>query len=160
MIKEKCTCDCRENDEEDEDGESDSNSSYEEVSHHRHVDLASCVKFCRKSNRLCIPFKPDTFTEFLKKAEIDLRQKANHTNTTQSAQEELMTCLGLILKDRLQKLWREKKIEELVYYLILKIVPFPTHVLIFLTLHSVVVTSYVCFPMLSLTNTTNSSRIS
>jgi hypothetical protein len=36
-----------------------------------------------------------------------------------------MICLGLILKDRLQKLWREKKIEELVYYLILKIVRFP-----------------------------------
>ena len=32
-----------------------------------------------------------------------------------------MICLGLTLKDRLQTLWREKKIEELVYYLILKV---------------------------------------
>ena len=86
MIKDQCKCDCDvENDIliDDEfyenmlyDTKMSNNSNNSEFSSPRSIYFPGCVKYCKETNRFCIPFKPDTFTTFLKKAEVNLRKKA------------------------------------------------------------------------------------
>ena len=64
----------------------------------------------------------EAFTEFLSKAEVDIGTQAKHASTREAAQEELLICLGVTLKDKLQSLWRYKKSEEMIKLLFLKVV--------------------------------------
>ena len=64
----------------------------------------------------------EAFTEFLSKAEVDIGMQAKHASTREAAQEELLICLGVTLKDKLQSLWRYKKSEEMIKLLFLKVV--------------------------------------
>ena len=64
----------------------------------------------------------EAFTEFLSKAEVDIGMQAKHASTREAAQEELLICLGVTLKDKLQTLWRYKKSEEMIKLLFLKVV--------------------------------------
>ena len=60
--------------------------------------------------------------EFLSKAENGIATHIKHANTKEAAQEELVSCIGTCLKERLQSIWRAKKGEELAKFLFLKLV--------------------------------------
>ena len=59
FIKENCTCDCRENAEDENGSES---SDY--VAQPRHVDLASCIRYCKKTSTFMIPFHVISLHQF------------------------------------------------------------------------------------------------
>ena len=63
-------------------------------------------------------------TEFLSKAEIELCLQAKHASTKEAAQEELIICIGMTLKDKFQNLWRYKKSEETTKLMFFKLVAF------------------------------------
>jgi len=73
-------------------------------------NLISYIRFCPERRKIIIPLEMEAFTEFLSKAEIDIGMQAKHASTREAAQEELLICLGVTLKDKLQSLWRYKKI--------------------------------------------------
>ena len=59
---------------------------------------------------------------FLSKAENEPALHAKHANTKEAAQEEIATCIGTCLKEKLQAIWRVKKSEDLARILFMKLV--------------------------------------
>eukprot|EP01016_Furgasonia_blochmanni_P001540 TRINITY_DN1059_c0_g2_i4.p1 TRINITY_DN1059_c0_g2~~TRINITY_DN1059_c0_g2_i4.p1 ORF type:complete len:796 (-),score=170.43 TRINITY_DN1059_c0_g2_i4:456-2843(-) len=84
-------------------------------------DLISTIRFCPERRKIILPLQMEAFTEFLNKAEIDLCLQSKHASTREAAQEELLICLGITLKDKLQSLWRDRKSEEMTRILFLRI---------------------------------------
>ena len=60
--------------------------------------------------------------EFLSRSETDFSIHSRHTLTKEAAQEELLICLGLTLKDKLQDHWKARKSEEIIRLMFYNIV--------------------------------------
>lgn len=60
--------------------------------------------------------------EFLSRSETDFSNHTRHTLSRESAQEELLVCLGLTLKDKLQNHWKTRKNEEIIKLMFYNIV--------------------------------------
>ena len=67
----------------------------------------------------------EAITEVLTKAsdfDSTFQFQVKHASTKEAAQEELLICLGLTLKDKLQTMWKTKKSNSIVRLYFLKIV--------------------------------------
>ena len=60
--------------------------------------------------------------EFLSRSETDFSIHSRHTLTKETAQEELLICLGLTLKEKLQDHWKSRKSEEIIRLMFYNIV--------------------------------------
>jgi hypothetical protein len=62
---------------------------------------------------------PKYFQDFIAKSHNDFKVK--HANTLKSANDEIISCIGEILKEKLLNLWKSKKSDDLIQYLFLKL---------------------------------------
>ena len=89
--------------------------------------LFNLLNFVNNLKKYCYPWKYylymtyqyDFFAEILSRADIDISQQVKHSQTNEAAQEELLICLGLTLRDKLQTFWKNKKSDEITKSLFL-----------------------------------------
>jgi len=60
--------------------------------------------------------------EFLSRSETDFSLQCRHALTKEAAQEELLICLGITLKEKLQDHWKNRKSEEIIRLMFYNIV--------------------------------------
>lgn len=60
----------------------------------------------------------------MKISEIDINFQLKHANTKETAQEELIICFGLTIKEKLQNEWKDKKSIQNLNHLFLNTVKF------------------------------------
>jgi hypothetical protein len=85
--------------------------------------LAAEVRYCVERNEVVVPLgQVECLTEVLRRADEAHLRTSSHATTPGAAREEFLACLSLILKDRLDTLWRIKKSEEMVNAAICRLV--------------------------------------
>jgi hypothetical protein len=85
--------------------------------------LAAEVRYCVERHEVVIPLgQVECLTEVLRRADEAHLRTSSHATTPGAAREEFLACLSLILKDRLDTLWRIKKSEEMVNAAICRLV--------------------------------------
>lgn len=57
-------------------------------------------------------------------SEVDINFQLKHADTKESAQEEILICFGISIKEKLQNEWKEQKSHENLYYLFETIVSY------------------------------------
>lgn len=112
-------------------------SKYSEINDEdcENIDIISIIKFCNQSKQIVFPaqvylyfyfnkfnFQLEIMKEFLSRSETDFSIHSRHTLTKEAAQEELLICLGLTLKEKLQDHWKARKSEEIIRLMFYNIV--------------------------------------
>merc|ERR1719183_447810 len=73
------------------------------------------LRFCPERREVVVPLgQVEVLSEVLRRAEAAHLRTSPHAATPEAAREEFLTCVSLILRERLQSLWRVKKSEEMV----------------------------------------------
>jgi hypothetical protein len=73
------------------------------------------IRYCTERHEVVVPLgQVECLSAVLRCAEEACLRTSPHASTPEAAREEFLTCVSLILKERLQTLWRIKKSEEMV----------------------------------------------
>ena len=88
-----------------------------EIAYRRHL-----IRHIQFSINKKDPFviSPKYFQRFIAKSHNDFCE-LKHANTAKSACDEIVSCIGEILKEKLLNLWKVKKSDDLIHYLFLKL---------------------------------------
>ncbi|CAD8171626.1 unnamed protein product [Paramecium octaurelia] len=73
------------------------------------------IKYDHLKCEIHIPYDPILLNALLNKAQI--QPFYQHASTKEDAQEELLICIGLLIKDRLSSLYRERQTQEIIKYI-------------------------------------------
>lgn len=80
------------------------------------------LSFCRATGQILVPCHLDFMSQLMARADNEVVGEwgDRHARTMAEAQDEVLTCLGMVLWERLQGIWTknrcEKRAEELVIY--------------------------------------------
>ncbi|CAD8082560.1 unnamed protein product [Paramecium sonneborni] len=72
------------------------------------------IKYDQQKNEILIPYDAILLNELLNKVQI--QPFYQHASTEEDAQEELLICIGLLIKDKLITLYREYKSQQFIKY--------------------------------------------
>ena len=79
------------------------------------------LSFCRATGQILIPCHMEFMAQLLSRADQDIGDWADrHARTTAEAQDEVLTCLGMVIWEKMQTIWNrdrcEKRAQELLIY--------------------------------------------
>ncbi|OQS05676.1 hypothetical protein THRCLA_02224 [Thraustotheca clavata] len=69
------------------------------------------VSFCRDTNQIIVPSNLDYLLQLMDRADQEIILD-RHARTLAEAQDEVLTCLGLVVWDKLQMMWSKIQCEE------------------------------------------------
>ncbi|CAD8176193.1 unnamed protein product [Paramecium pentaurelia] len=73
------------------------------------------IKYDHSRGEIQIPYDAILLNALLNKAQI--QPFYQHASTKEDAQEELLICIGLLIKDKLSSLYRERQTQEIIKYI-------------------------------------------
>ncbi|CAK4080279.1 unnamed protein product [Aphanomyces euteiches] len=97
-------------------------SSQDDSSHEEHQSSTSSndeqssylfdeLSFCRDTNQIVVPCNLDYLLQLMDRADQEVIMD-RHARTLAEAQDEVLTCMGLVVWDKLQMMWSKIQCEE------------------------------------------------